>query len=227
VLSAFNMMVSSQIAGLHYDGHNERLASLLRATSRWSLYAGLPPFLVMFFAPEAVLSIFGTGYESGAWALRGLAVGHMAYLVGGPAAPAVILTGSPRPWTAMTFAALVTNLVLNLAWMSSYGAAGAAAARAVALVSLTVATTILMRRKLGYWLWNEAFQRALLAGAITFAVLWLVSDRVPTSALPRLVVIGTAAVTSFFLLLVALGLDRDDRRIAWRILERLGVTGVA
>jgi O-antigen/teichoic acid export membrane protein len=227
VLSAFNMMVSSQIAGLHYDGHDERLASLLRTTARWSLYIGLPPFLVMFFAPEAILSIFGTGYESGAWALRALAIGHLAHLVGGPAAPAVILTGSPRPWTAMTFAALVANLVLNLLWVSSYGAVGAAAARAVALSGLVVATVILMKQKLGFWLWNEPFQRPLLAGAITFGILWLVSDRAPSSTLPRLVVIGTAAATSFFGLLVALGLDIDDRRIAWRILERLGVNGIA
>jgi O-antigen/teichoic acid export membrane protein len=179
----------------------------------------------MFFAPEAILSIFGAGYESGAWAFCALAIGHLAHLVGGAAArchPDRIAAA----WTAMTFAALVANLVLNLSGIG-YGAAGAAAARAVALASLVVATLILMRRKLGFWLWNEPFQRALLAGAITFGILWLVSDRAPSSTLPRLVVIGTAAVASFFGLLVALGLDIDDRRIAWRILERLGVTGIA
>jgi O-antigen/teichoic acid export membrane protein len=221
IVSAFNTMVSSQIAALHNAGDSKGLSALFRATARWGLYLAVPPFLAMCFASADVLSAFGPAYQNGREALIVLAGAHFSHVIAGPAGPMLIFTGSPRPWTILTIAALAANVALNLMLIPGHGVLGAAISRTVTFGGMVFVCLILVKRKLGFWPWDVHFAKALLAGVLTAVTLWTMEGHIVAPPLLRLFAIGLVGSALFWGLLAALGMDEDDKRILFRMLGRL------
>lgn len=104
----------------------------------------------------------------------------------------------------------ITNLILNLWLVPSYGAQGAAIASTCAFVSGLLASYWLGRRSLLFVsLGKDAF-RSLLCTAVAAATCW-VAQQIPTgSALFDLLIKASASLLAFVLTALALGLLRTD-----------------
>lgn len=104
--------------------------------TKWTVFATLPLFLIIFLFPEVVLNIFfGSAYVQGSvvLTLRILAFGMFLHVFFGPNAATLIVMGKSRLHLINNLAAAILNVTLNLLLIPTYGIIGAAFASAISI----------------------------------------------------------------------------------------------
>jgi len=106
--------------------------------TKWSTIAGCPPLLFLaLFATPVVTVLYAPSYARGAWPLALLAIGQTVNAATGPCGHVVTMIGRSDLVLKNSVAALVLNLVLNLALIPPYGMIGAGLAWGVSIVAGT------------------------------------------------------------------------------------------
>jgi O-antigen/teichoic acid export membrane protein len=220
VQNAINTVFSSFVPAVEGEARRERLLALLRTSTKWGLYLSAPAALLFWVLPgETIRVLFGAAYSSGDAALRLLTLAQVFYVAAGPLGLLLILTGSQREWLGVTTATFVANIGLNVALVPSYGLEGAATATLLSTALLLVVGGGIARARLGGW----GIQRRLLKGgaAATAAAVALVGVRALSLSPVLAVAAGAVAATVVFAaVLVALGLDEEDRSLLREIRVR-------
>jgi O-antigen/teichoic acid export membrane protein len=137
------------VAELHAGGERAALQRVVRRSIRVVFLLTIPAALVMIFAGEFYLELFGAEFAEGHAALAILALAQLATVGAGPVQLLLIMTGHQRRMIPATSYSLLINIVLNLALIPLLGATGAACATAFSIVLLNVAFTYEVRRHLG------------------------------------------------------------------------------
>lgn len=151
LLDAAGIIGAPLIAELHARGDRRGLQRLVRLlTNAGSLFGVLLLGLLLALGGP-ILGLFGPEFPAGWAALAILSGSQLLNALTGPSGYLLTMTGHERALGLLLAFCLPVNALLNWLLIPRYGMAGAAAATAIVLALLNLATVALVRRKLGIW----------------------------------------------------------------------------
>lgn len=148
------MLVLASITAARFAAHHQRrqhaeLRRLAGRTTRALLLFGLPPALVLLLWAEPVLGLFGAEFTGAADVLRILVLGQLINLATGPAGYLLAMTGHERTLRNALLVSMSLMLPLAALLIPPFGAAGAAAAVAIAMALHNLVCSALVAGRLG------------------------------------------------------------------------------
>jgi hypothetical protein len=189
---AFSGIFSPIISGLHARQDTEEMGRLYKDVSRWIFTGAFVLFLVIVvFAPQ-VMSVFGASFGQGVTALVIVAVAQLYSSSVGPAPRMLAMTGNQNFAMIATSVAAVTGVVVSLILIPRYEILGAAIGMATAIITENTGTMVAVKWRLGFWPFNLAWLKPLVAGAIAAGATYLVSAlaTLPGGPIPNVMVFG-------------------------------------
>ncbi|HEY7661019.1 MAG TPA: polysaccharide biosynthesis C-terminal domain-containing protein, partial [Actinomycetota bacterium] len=223
-LTSVSLTFSPFVADLHHRGERDRLDSLYKQVTRWTLAATIPILLVLAILPGQVLRIYGVEFVSGETALRILIVGMIVPVMVGTVGFILIMAGRTG-WDLLVYMAsfaLDVALAFALASPEALGIEGAAIAQACTLTFSAIVRLLLVRRFLRIWPFDAGFLRlvpAAIVGAVGMAVTHAV---LPAEAwLLDLVVSFAVGGLLYVVVLVAVGLPSNERASLFRMARKV------
>lgn len=134
VLRILTPAVAPHISVLYSAGHMAELRRTYWRLSAMALAGALVFTAVFWFAGDRILSLFGPEFAKAHGVLAILSIGYLASAAAGPCATSLMMIGKERTYAILAAAFFALEAVLSFVLASRYGAMGAAAATATALV---------------------------------------------------------------------------------------------
>jgi O-antigen/teichoic acid export membrane protein len=204
-----NAAFAPQITDLHRRGRTDSLRRTYQAATSWILRLSLPTFAVLVAFPGETLGLFGPAFAAGAAVTVILVIGKLVDATTGPCG--VMLNGAGRPGLNLVnnVGVLILNIVLNIVLIPRHGIVGSAIAWTSSLVLVNIARVVQVKVTMGMLPIDRGALKGLADGGVAFlAGLGVRQVLSGTTAL----LVGAGVVTSVYLVvLVALGLPREDR----------------
>jgi O-antigen/teichoic acid export membrane protein len=226
ILIGFNAILVPMIADLAEQRESDRLIELYRISTKWGLYTSVPFFLTLIFVPHAMIeTVFGAEYLAGVTPMVILAVGKFIHAGAGAVGPLLNMTGYERRWMALAGVVLLLDLALARALIPPMGMTGAAIATAIAISTLLAAGVWQIRRVHGAWPYDRRHLKGLAATAVTAAALWVLRRAGLEQPAVELVLALVVSTSVFGGVLLALGLDDEDRQFVRQIRARVSRRG--
>jgi O-antigen/teichoic acid export membrane protein len=214
ILAAFNAILSPLFAQLHSRGDLPAMQEVYRVGIKWSLYGGLPVFLVICIAPQAVLAVlYGRAYAPAWLALIILSVGQIVNLATGSVGTLLSMSGYQRAWLNLSAAALALNFLLCLFLIPRLGIPGAAIATSVSLSVMYVSGILYVRTALRIWPYDTRTLKVLAASASSGLALVLLRGLLYAPTIWFLLLAAIVAAGVFFGVLFLLGFDPEDHQL--------------
>ncbi|MGH1373384.1 MAG: oligosaccharide flippase family protein [Cellvibrionaceae bacterium] len=151
VLIVVNVVVGPQYARLSSEGNVDSLKRLAKWATRGMIILGVPLVILIVFLPDAIMSIFGAGFEGGSEYLQIMAAGQFFGLMVGSASYLLQMSGFERDFRKVTMISGMTCIALSLLFTFLGGAAGAAYATTIGLIVHYFGLFIMVRKRLGFW----------------------------------------------------------------------------
>jgi O-antigen/teichoic acid export membrane protein len=220
VATALNASLAPRAADLFQRHQLETLKRLYVASSEWLVRMSLPMLAFLFVCTEPVLRLFGPEFTVGVTVTRILIFGTLLDAATTQGGIVLNMSGHNTMNMVDTVAALVLNVGLNLALIPQFGINGASLAWTVSLTLIGVLRAIQVHHYVidAYPLSRRVF-KGLAAALVCIAV------GIPLEAwLPGAwgwLVVGVVMTVVYVGVLVALGLEEDDRLIVHDIAERV------
>ena len=158
-------MLAPRIAELYAAGDLRALDRLLGRLGRLVLAAGFPVVLGLVLFGRWLLLVFGADFVQGYALLVILSVGQLVNILVGPVATLLTMTGHERDALVGLGISALVKLLLGVALLPLWGAAGVAVAAAAGLIVWNVLLAWFVRRRLGLAPWCVAALRVAPRGA--------------------------------------------------------------
>ena len=146
----FELALGPRIAALFADRQYSEVEGLVRTSARWvfslSLFGGLP---IALFSGVLLEYVFGIGFVAGGHALSILLVGHITRFAFGSCALVLNMADHAKITMRVLSLGAITNLVLDMVLIPSFGINGAALATGITYVLSAAILHHLVRRRLG------------------------------------------------------------------------------
>lgn len=139
VMVAFNTFFSPTVSALYANGRYEELRVTFRKASLWILIVGAPAIGILMALAEPVMRVFGKDFGVGGMALWILCLGQLINLGTGLISAALMMAGRQNSVLGANVAGVGITAGLCLLWVPHYGINGAAAAMAIAVVTVNLA----------------------------------------------------------------------------------------
>ena len=177
---------------------------------------------------DDVLAVFGPAYVAGVTALIIVAFAQLYSSSVGPTPRMLAMTENQNVVMVATAIAAVIGLSVSivLIWSASTSEGkilGAAIGMATGIVFENTANLLAVRRRLGFWPYNLAWLKPLVAGLAAAAAAYLVGVLLPLPVLATLVVSGVVFGLIYLALLFAFGLSATDKEFLgafWNVARR-------
>jgi O-antigen/teichoic acid export membrane protein len=134
----------------HVTGHRERLADFLAQTVRMTFWPSLALIAVLLILGEPLLRMFGTDFVGGYPLMFIIAVGLLARAAVGPVERLLNMLGERRACAHAYAGAFLLNVALCFVLIPRFGAVGAAASSATALVVESAWLFLIAKFHLGF-----------------------------------------------------------------------------
>ncbi len=218
---AVSAIAGPMIANLYTRGERGRLEDLFRVSTKWIFYSVLVAFVVIAFGPRDLLKMFfGPKYQGSSEVLVILSVGALIDGSTGTARSMLLLTGHQKALLVISAAVLVLQIGLDVVLIPRYGIVGAAVADVIAAVAINSSVLIAIKSTLGLWPYDRRYVKGLLATAATVTGLFFIRPHGISMLVIRLGLRGVIATVIFAAVLLATGLDSEDRQVVTSVLER-------
>jgi O-antigen/teichoic acid export membrane protein len=222
VLTAFIPVSMSIIVELYEEGRLTELANIYQSLVRWILIFTLPIFLIILFASEELLLLFGKTFAGGGIVLVVLSFGQLFNAGTGPVGRLMEMTGHQDVNLLIVFAVLIFNAVLNLALIPPFGALGAAIATSISTICVFTSILIIARRLLRFQLIGPGVSKIALM-AVLAALIGYIASLIPGfegSPMNSGIIIAAIVVLLYGLLIATFGLIRQDRTLIRLLMDR-------
>jgi len=145
-VQALQQALSPHLSALFARDDYAGASDAYRATTAWSMLLAWPVYLSCAVLAAPLLGFFGPGYDEVAPVVVMLSVAMLAATACGAVDTVLLMSG--RAWLSLgnNSAALVLNLVLNVALIPRFGAVGAGAAWTVSIIVRNLLPLIQIRR---------------------------------------------------------------------------------
>ncbi|MFL5791372.1 MAG: polysaccharide biosynthesis C-terminal domain-containing protein [Actinomycetota bacterium] len=216
-LTAVSYVFSPFVADLHARGETQKLDTLFKSITRWTVAGTVPLLLLMLLAPAEILRLFGgSDFTSGTTALRILVIGQAINVSVGAAGFVLIMAGRTG-WDLTVYGvSALLDLILSLILVPKFGINGAAAAQAITIGLSNWLRLGLVKRFVGIFPWDKPYARlALPAAACAIAMLAAQAVLPDKKWLLELIGIGLAGALVYVPVLLRFGLT-DGERVALR-----------
>lgn len=148
-LFVINIGLAPMISKLYISGQTEALQKLVTKTSRIALFIAIPVLLIIIFAGQYILTLFGEKFIAGYHILIILSIAQMASILAGSSNYLLIMTGNENMATTSLIISLVINVLLSVLLIPKYGIEGAAYATAISTISWNICMATFARIKTG------------------------------------------------------------------------------
>jgi O-antigen/teichoic acid export membrane protein len=224
VLTALDPIFVPKVAELYGRGKGEDIQRVYRTLTRWMILGGMPIGFLLLFAAEAVLSmIYGLKYVEGAWALRIMVVCMFVQVSSGPNDAMLKVLGRTDLVVRYRVLGDILNLVLGLALVWRWGAAGMALAVGIAIVVRNALYSWDLYRLSGI----HPLDRRFVATVLSCGMAWGLSSLVFGATVRSIIWLAAAETAFLFLLALFLTLTRafgeDEFAIIHAVRSRIGV----
>jgi O-antigen/teichoic acid export membrane protein len=184
--------------------------------------------LLIVVLSREVLAVFGERYVEGVAALVIVAFAQLYSSSVGPTPRMLAMTENQNVVMAATAVAALVGLavsvpLIDLSPTPEGKILGAAIGMATGIVVENTATLLAVRRRLGFWPYNLAWAKPLVAGLVAAALAYLVGLLLPLPVLLTLVAAGAVFGVVYLALLLLLGLSRTDKEFLgafWNVARR-------
>jgi len=218
---AVSSIAAPMIASLYNRGERARLEDAFRVSSKWILYSTLVVFIAIAAGPSDVLKMFfGARYEGGAAALMILSIGAVIDSADGTALSMLLLTGHQKILLRISAVSLILQFGLDLFLIPRYGIVGAAMAEVGVSIMLSTSMLVAVKRLFGMSPYDGRYLKGLLATVVTGVGLYLTGTHWISIVAIRLIVRGCIAVAIFAAVMLAAGLDSEDRQVVVALVEK-------
>jgi O-antigen/teichoic acid export membrane protein len=223
VLSSVNQIFSPTIADLHTRGEHILLNRLFQSLTKWVLGLTIPLAAVIMVFSQTLMRIFGHDFEQG-WPI--LVIGTLGQLVNcgvGSVGFLLLMSGNERRLIKIQIVMATIMVVLSVALVPLLGVLGAAIAASITNAGINLWNLLEVRTSLGLFPYNRSYLRLLPPTLAALAVILLLKRNAETFRHDWLTVSATtlAAYIVFATIVLAFGLDADDRLIANAIWSRV------
>ena len=215
--STFLQPAMPMIVELYETRQNESLRRLYQNSTRWTLAAVTPIFLLLSLFNGEVMRLFGRNFSAAGPVLVAMSLGWLTYYGSGPGSALLQMTGRQNLDLANTFGAAVLTVVASYLAIPRYGAMGAALAVAGSISVWALAEYLEVRILYGLSPWSWGARRNILGALVTAAVTVFLR-----SFLPWEILLLTASCI-YGLFYFGLSIEPDDRRVVAAALTRLGI----
>lgn len=203
-------------------GDHEQAEHLYQATTRWTLTANLPVFLVMILYPAAILSLFGESFEAGAAALFVLAFSELSNAATGTCGTVIDMSGLNLVKLINKIFEVVFTLALNVVLIVNYGLMGAAVATLVSTATIQIIRLVEVRIIVGLHPYNLRILKPVAAGVAALLAGLGIDRVVPADGGILALAFDALIVGAVYVgALVMLGLTDEDREIMQAVAKRL------
>ena len=226
---AFSGIFSPIISSLHAQGDRERLGVLYKDISRWVFTGAFAIFLAILLLAEDVLVLgFGERAATGALALVVVAFAQLFSASVGPTPRMLAMTDNQNVVMVATGVAALVGLAMSifLVWNAptpEQKILGAAVGMASGIVTENTATLIAVRLRLGFWPYNRAWIKPLVAGLLAATVAYILGLVLSLPAILAFVVVGGTFGVIYLALLLLFGLSDTDKEFLqafWDVAQR-------
>jgi len=212
------------LAQLHDRGDEEGLRHVYVTATRWTLTLNVPFFLIMVLYPEAILSIFGQAFVTGASALVILAFAELANAGTGICGPMIDMTGHAKVKLANSVLWTILLLGSSAVLIPRWGVVGAATASLIAISTVNVLCVVEMWYLERLIPFDRTFLKPVVAGVAAFIgglVLrgWMAVDADIGAAAAQAAVV----CTTYTGMILLLGLAPEERLVAHRLMKKTGL----
>lgn len=151
VLTAVNVITSTNISKLYAKKEYKKLELLLSKTSAFGFMLAIPLFIVMVAFPSQILSLFGSEFSTGSNTLIVMAVGQLINVAVGATLFTLSLTGKEKILALTVGGSLLLNIILGLIFIPTFGVLGAGIATGISVATSNIIMLIHVKRHLGIW----------------------------------------------------------------------------
>jgi O-antigen/teichoic acid export membrane protein len=220
IRGAFDSIVAGVLSETLHLGELDRLRYNLRLTTRWVITVAAPIAVTALTLRRELLGVlYGTAYVDGASAMVALALTHFVNASLGLVGWVLMVAGRSRLGLFNNFLAAAFNVPAAYFLTLRFGLAGAAAATlttSTLLQALMVIEVAVLHRVHPF---SVSMLKPLIAAGVALAVEWAVRGAIATPGLRLLAAIVAGAI-SYALVLWALRLPEEERRLVQRVLRR-------
>ncbi len=206
------------------QGRDEETGHLYQATTRWTLSANLPIFVLMVLHPVAILSLFGESFEAGATALIIVAFGELANAASGTCGAIIDMSGLTLVKSINKIFEVAFTIAMNVLLVPAFGLVGAAFAFTISRTVLQIVRLVEVQKLLGFQPYNIRIMKPLLAATAAFGAGIGVDWWIPatTGVLP-LALNAFAIVMVYVAMTIALGVSEEDKVVIAAVAKRLPI----
>lgn len=149
-LTAMNTVIAPKFAQLYELGEIETLGRLARRFSLLITLAASPLFVLLIFAGDRLMGLFGPDFVKGGAALAILALGQAVNTVTGSVGYLLMMTGHERDIRNASILAVLLMAVAALLLIPGHGILGAATSSAISIASINIYSTIIIKARLKF-----------------------------------------------------------------------------
>lgn len=221
VFMGFNSSFGPVIAELYHNDRRSELRSLYSSLTRSILIIIAPAFCWIVGFGDDLLRVFGDEFVAGYMALVVLGIGVVVRCVVGTVGTMLVMSGHQKFNAVNVVVVTAMNIGLNYLLIPRYGILGAAVATAVSVSIIDAVGLLEVRLLLKIHPYRRAFLKLVVAATAALGGNLLL--RSVTPELPFVAIVGILAATYgvFVGLLALMGLERDDKLIIRKALEKL------
>jgi O-antigen/teichoic acid export membrane protein len=170
-LLSINNVFAPTIAELHSKGEMQKLESMFKLLTKWTVMFSLPIFLVMVLFSPYLLALPGPDFVP-AWPLLiAFSTGGMINAGTGAVGYMLLMTGYQRLSFLNSLVAVVVNISLGIILTPRYGAMGTAISTGLAICALNFMRLLQVRIVLKMHPYNREVLKPIAAGAISAALI--------------------------------------------------------
>ena len=219
VVGAVAAIFSPMTADFAHRGQMGQVHEIYKIATKWTLYASLPPLLLMCLAPrEVITALFGASYGAGATVLQILALGQLFNAASGCVGTLLVMTGHQKVTSALYAIMFAVNIGLSLLFIPRWGVSGAAWATTCTAAGIFLPALAIAWLRLKMLPYDRRYWKLLLATLLASAAML-----VPMPGLhpfPRLLLSGIFATAIFGTTIFLSGLDEEDRHFVTLLRSR-------
>lgn len=224
VVNAFVSIFAPVISDLSNKKEFEKLKSLFKIVTRWTLTLSFPIFFLMIYFAEDILRLsYGEGFIQGAHVLVILSIALMINSVMGAAGALTAMSGKPKIEFFNLGAVLFVDVIISLMLIPRYGILGAAYSTLSAFILLNVIRIV----EVGFLFRTHPFRKdlykPLAAGSLSSLFIFLMVDYIPLRLNPSAAFIGGSLfyVGIYFLIILLFGIEEEDRMVIHTIKRKI------
>lgn len=150
-LMAVNSISAPKIAAMHGKDNRVEIEKMCRSSSTLLLYVTLPLFVIVFFASNLVMSLFGEEFTGNNLVLQILLFGQFVNLVSGSVGVLLVMTGNEKIMRNNLIVTMFLCVASNLVLVPAYGLIGAAISFSLTMAFQNVFLVIKAKRAMNIY----------------------------------------------------------------------------